>query len=814
MATPTILDQDLCEHVLLAPMRQGSGSNPQVFKDECTLCFDDQDASGGLDVCLDCFNGGCTDEDRHHGLVHHRKTDHPLALNIRRTLKSSFRSDNPKPPKITKLAIVESQDDETKYDHSMFVKCYKCAKNMACAIMPEPVALAVTTVVTSLSATKKSEIASWEEESAKPCPHTLHLTQNTPPGPVDLTHCRDCDLRANLWLCMTCGSVGCGRRQYDGSGGNNHGVQHYEQTGHAVSCKLGTLSPEGTADLYCYLCDDAVLDCRLADHLLTFGINVAHTHKTDKTMAELQLEKNIEFDFSMTTEDGQLLTPVFGPGLTGLANLGNSCYMASVLQCVMAQPTFRDRYFALFADHSATCPHPPASCFFCQTAKLAEGMASGRYSQPIQASAASEAMSEEEELRGQAGLTPRMYKMLIGADHAEFATMRQQDAFEFWQHLVKVTEQKERAVDGGRYDPTRMYRFTLEERLQCLTCHRIRYTRQPAQSLTVPIPATAPAEGEPPVTLAACLDRVAAPETIEQYHCPQCEVPTTVEKTVRFHRFPEVLVLHMQRFQLVDWVPRKVETPVEVALAPEASPLNLDRYRSLGQQPGEELLPDPQPGRTSTATTAVEDAVDEAALIQLTAMGFPEVRCRKALRRTGNAGAEVAMNWLFEHMDDPDIDDPEPNVATDGGNGGTAAVATAVSEGDLDMLMGMGFNRSHATRALQETGGSMERAVEWIFSHPEEQGVTGEVPASTVDQSAPEGAGSDDDAEVEAARSANYTTESFVSHRGTSVHCGHYVAHVWHPERRTWVLFNDNKAVAAPKPAASQAYVYFLRRGE
>jgi len=34
-------------------------------------------------------------------------------------------------------------------------------------------------------------------------------------------------------------------------------------------------------------------------------------------------------------------------------------------------------------------------------------------------------------------------------------------------------------------------------------------------------------------------------------------------------------------------------------------------------------------------------------------MGFPEIRCKKALINTGNHGADVAMNWLFEHMEDP-----------------------------------------------------------------------------------------------------------------------------------------------------------------
>lgn len=65
-----------------------------------------------------------------------------------------------------------------------------------------------------------------------------------------LAHCQKCGLKENLWLCLTCGSLGCGRQQFGGIGGNGHGLQHYEETRHPVSVKLGTITPEGGAGTY------------------------------------------------------------------------------------------------------------------------------------------------------------------------------------------------------------------------------------------------------------------------------------------------------------------------------------------------------------------------------------------------------------------------------------------------------------------------------------------------------------------------------------------------------------------------------------
>lgn len=55
-------------------------------------------------------------------------------------------------------------------------------------------------------------------------------------------------MKENLWLNMTDGAILCGRRYFDGSGGNNHAVEHYRETGYPLAVKLGTITPDGAGE--------------------------------------------------------------------------------------------------------------------------------------------------------------------------------------------------------------------------------------------------------------------------------------------------------------------------------------------------------------------------------------------------------------------------------------------------------------------------------------------------------------------------------------------------------------------------------------
>jgi len=61
-------------------------------------------------------------------------------------------------------------------------------------------------------------------------------------------------------------------------------------------------------------------------------------------MVELELDLNQKFgEWVAIQEAGSNLKPVYGPGYTGLMNLGNSCYLNSTMQVVFTIPTFVTR---------------------------------------------------------------------------------------------------------------------------------------------------------------------------------------------------------------------------------------------------------------------------------------------------------------------------------------------------------------------------------------------------------------------------------------------------------------------------------------
>lgn len=66
--------------------------------------------------------------------------------------------------------------------------------------------------------------------------------------------------------------------------------------------------------------------------------------QTDKSMIELELDCNQRLgEWSALQESNSELRPLYGPGYTGLINLGNTCYFNSVMQVVFFIKDFVQR---------------------------------------------------------------------------------------------------------------------------------------------------------------------------------------------------------------------------------------------------------------------------------------------------------------------------------------------------------------------------------------------------------------------------------------------------------------------------------------
>ncbi|WEW55617.1 ubiquitin C-terminal hydrolase Ubp14 [Emydomyces testavorans] len=720
------------------------------------------------------------------------------ALTILKDDPPGLNRDEP-PPKISKLAIA-AVAEEDRYDTVVKVICYRCCDDDIDISSSTKLREVVDGVLKAITFSRKEEVKAWELELTS-CEHILCLSQgNSDSMQVEqLSHCSQCALKENLWLCLQCGNVGCGRSQFGGVGGNSHALAHANDSTHTVAVKLNSILPEGSADVFCYACGEERIDPDLGTHLAHWGIMVAEQRKTEKSLTEMQIEHNLNWEFTMTTNDGMDLKPIFGPGFTGLRNLGNSCYLASVLQCLFSLKEFERRYFKPREQPPAVSL--PAEDVETQLRKIADGLISGRYSVP---NSDTVAHTDSQDLAYQRGLSPGMLKHLIGRGHDEFSTMRQQDAFELLLHLFKLISFNKHSEDPN---PVSSFRFALEQRLQCLSCGKVRYKVDEQDNISVPVPirrlkaenreseneSNPAASNFERVSIEECLDIFTGEEIVE-LTCSGCGSQKGFRKRSLFKTFPQNLIVNARRFELMNWVPTKLDIPVEVS----DEPLALNKYLSPGHQEGEALLEDePSPEK-------VEFQPNKEAVNMLLSMGFPEIRVIKALHATGNTDTDDALNWLLAHMDDPDIDNP--STLMESGSGGESG--TSENEAKIDQLIDMGIERSKALRALKETSGDINRAIDWVFSHLNDS-------TSCTDEQVSKGA-----AELPGVSDVSplFQLHSIICHKGASVHTGHYVAFVRKqiPDGTGdhWVLFNDEKVVEAGDIGEMKqfAYIYFFRR--
>lgn len=769
-----------------------------IAKDECIYCFETPfnnisdvnpvaTATNSLNICLSCFQALCdTHRELHMNVTQHSCDGvHTGYLNVAKLEKPKKETPEEAANKKIKLQVTEKSEDEL-YDTVW--KLVQCANDSVETLLESSsvdannIPKQITEILQSRSKELADQASSWELE-IHTCEHSRNFdVANVPESVIDTSKCKDCELTENLWLCLSCGNLGCGRNQV-GIEGHSHGLGHYDShPDHSLAIKLGSLS-KNSSDLYCYKCDDEVKfsddNVTLSQVLAKFGIDISNKSATEKTLTELQVEQNMNWDFKMTDAEGNelvRLNPDDELGC-GLLNLGNSCYLNSVVQCLFNDgvPQWSE---LLAEDVGFEFPLDvvfPDNNLKCQLIKLNNALKVNPEHYPQ-------------------GIKPRSFKKCIAGSHEEFCSGRQQDAMEFLSYMIgqldtkyfnKVASQSGSA-DDTMTNPNDLFRFSMEDRLQCQNCGKVKYTYGTEEALQVPL-----VEDDSAQALVERLGVYFGGETLE-FTCPSCKEHTLADKRMRMKTFPDTLVVSPVRVKLVNWAPVKTSNELSVpGIDNWEETLDMSAYTAHGfDEATEQLLEDTE--ETAAFTP------DADSMAQLLEMGFTANAIKRALHATGNApgGGEVAMNWLFGHMDDADLNsafEPEP-VAKD-----------SVDPEALGNMVAMGLAESVCRQALELNSGDVNRSVEWVFAHPD--GVAEEKPQETSERAHGH------------ASSVPYRLQAVVCHKGNSAHSGHYVAFIrkriaGHPTPR-WVLYNDEKIVLAGEDVSelrTHGYMYFYAR--
>jgi len=386
---------------------------------------------------------------------------------------------------------------------------------------PTQVSRSADAIINHAGLAVQQDLKAWELDD-EPKPVSKYANESLPfvdngvqisPDPA-AWKCEKSGATDNLWLNLSTGFIGGGRKNWDGSGGSNGALDHYQETGerYPLVVKLGTITEDiNTADCYSYAKDEdgPVKIPNLAALLRKRGINVAGMQKTVKSTAELEVELNATYAFDAITESGSSLVPVSGSGLQGLQNLGNSCYVNSIVQMLLGGtiPELASRYGTTaggsVVEHpllDGVAPRDATDDVLVQTTKLSCALTSGAFAGPAPESATvTDAKSAATDPKYR--LAPRMFKNLIGRDHVDFRTGQQQDAAQYLQYLFEKWDRAELGAGAARLPnklandasssgggdtvplSSNLFAFKTETRSVCSTDKRTKYRKSAAETI-------------------------------------------------------------------------------------------------------------------------------------------------------------------------------------------------------------------------------------------------------------------------------------------------------------------------------------------
>ncbi len=283
-------------------------------------------------------------------------------------------------------------------------------------------------------------------------------------------------------------------------------------------------------------------------------------------------------------------------GLTGLKNVGNSCYMNSTLQCLSATPRFA-RFFLDGSYKKAINRVNPLGT---------KGVLAEAFAQLIRV-----LWSEQYTF-----VSPVTFREAISRFAPAFRGYDQHDSQEFLAFLLdglhedlnyvvhkpppvdmtpereaeletlpqQIASVKEWSIYRQRNDSliVDFFQGQFRNKMQCLTCGKTSTTYNAFMYLSLPIPG---GRGTSKVTLQQCLDAFVKEEIMDKadaWHCPQCKKPRKALKRLSISRLPHFLLIHLKRFSFRGPLTDKIEARVTFPL----NGLDLTNYMPAPLPPG------------------------------------------------------------------------------------------------------------------------------------------------------------------------------------------------------------------------------------
>ncbi|CDS00039.1 related to Ubiquitin carboxyl-terminal hydrolase 4 [Sporisorium scitamineum] len=284
-------------------------------------------------------------------------------------------------------------------------------------------------------------------------------------------------------------------------------------------------------------------------------------------------------------------------GLTGLKNLGNSCYMNSTLQCLSA--TIPLARFLLDGSYkqaiNRTNPLGTQGQLATALAGLVHVMWGEKYAfvSPV---TFREAMARfAPSFRGYDqhdsqeflailldGLHEDLNYVVTRPAAVEMTPERENELETLPQQIASV---KEWSIYRMRNDSLIVdwFQGQFRNKLTCLTCGKTSTTYEAFTYLSLPVPH---GRGVGKVTLQQCLDAFVREEVLDKadmWNCSRCKKPRKATKRLSISRLPQILLIHLKRFSFKGPFTDKIDTTVTF---PTSTALDLTNYMPPPLPPG------------------------------------------------------------------------------------------------------------------------------------------------------------------------------------------------------------------------------------